>query len=163
MNIHLCPGASLKIDIVWNSLNSYSKNSRQYQFLDSLQGKDEYSSNLISQWNMHTNFENTEGYLVCLMAQEWRSEFNDTPVPSFAVAANECSQFGDQGTYQDRQWSEINKIERNDRRHSIQGSVDTLRAVYGSFNEEVGSFIMSGGDASPPLIIKEPTSSLKDP
>ena len=51
-----------------------------------------------------------------------------------------------QGTYQDRQWSEINKIERNGRRHSIQGSVDTLRAVYGSFNEDVGSFIMSGGD-----------------
>jgi hypothetical protein len=126
--------------------NGYSKNSRQYQFLESLEGKDKYSSNLISQWNMHTNFENTEGYLVCLMAQEWRSEFNDTPVPSFAVAANECSQFGDQGTYQDKQWSEINKIERNDRRHSIQGSVDTLRAVYGSFNEEVGSFIMSGGD-----------------
>ena len=126
--------------------NGYSKNSRQYQFLLSLQGKDEYSSNLISQWNMHTNFENTEGYLVCLMAQEWRSEFNDTPEPTFAVAANECSQFGDQGTYQGRQWSEINKIERNDRRHSIQGSVDTLRAVYGSFNEEVGSFIMSGGD-----------------
>ena len=126
--------------------NGYSKNSRQYQFLVSLQGKDEHSSSLISQWNMHTNFENTQGYLVCLMAQEWRSEFNDTPVPTFAVAANECSQFSDKGTYQDRQWSEINKIERNDRRHSIQGSVDTLRAVYGSFNEEVGSFIMSGGD-----------------
>ena len=126
--------------------NGYSKNSRQYQFLVSLQGKDEHSSSLISQWNMHTNFENTQGYLVCLMAQEWRSEFNDTPVPTFAVAANECSQFGDKGIYKDRQWSEINKIERNGRRHSIQGSADTLRAVYGSFDDEVGSFIMSGGD-----------------
>ncbi|MEK9650237.1 MAG: penicillin acylase family protein [Gammaproteobacteria bacterium] len=126
--------------------NAYSKDSRQYKFLYSLKDRDEYLANLIKRWDLHTNFQNKEAYLVCLMSQEWRSEFNNTNLPSYELAANECMHFKSQEKHQGKQWSEINKIERNGKKHSIQGSVDTLRAVYGSFDENTGEYVMSGGD-----------------
>jgi acyl-homoserine-lactone acylase len=126
--------------------NAYSKNSRQYKYLENITKNDDYSLSLMSNWNMHSELQNKEGYLICLMAQEWSSEFNGTDIPSFETAAKECSQFGPSGYQSNKTWAQINKIERNDRTHPIQGSVDTLRAVYGSFDRAREAFIMSGGD-----------------
>ena len=46
----------------------------------------------------------------------------------------------------DDEWEDLTTISRGDRSHSIQGSVDTLRAVYGVPNKETQSMDMSGGD-----------------
>ena len=43
-------------------------------------------------------------------------------------------------------WSDINTISRGSKTYPIQGSVDTLREVYGSPNSATKSLNMSGGD-----------------
>ncbi len=128
--------------------NSYSKNSRQYKYLESIM---EYDTNLklaMQKWNGKTDFNNTNASLgMCFMAQEWISEMNSKPTPTYQAAKKECdSLFKEiQRNYTDP-WSEINTISRGSRTYPIQGSVDTLRAVYGSPNSDTKSLNMSGGD-----------------
>ena len=128
--------------------NSYSKNSRQYKYLESIM---EYDTNLklaLQKWNGKTDFNNTNAALgMCFMAQEWISEMNSKPTPTYQAAKKECdSLFKEiQRNYTDP-WSEINTISRGSRTYPIQGSVDTLRAVYGSPNSDTKSLNMSGGD-----------------
>ena len=43
-------------------------------------------------------------------------------------------------------WGKLNTISRGGRSYPIQGSVDTLRAVYGTPNSQTKSLDMSGGD-----------------
>ena len=128
--------------------NSYSKNSRQYKYLESIM---EYDTNLklaLQKWNGKTDFNNTDAALgMCFMAQEWISEMNSKPTPTYQAAKKECdSLFKEiQRNYTDP-WSKINTISRGSRTYPIQGSVDTLRAVYGSPNSDTKSLNMSGGD-----------------
>ena len=128
--------------------NSYSKNSRQYKYLESIM---EYDTNLrlaMQKWNGKTDFNNTNAALgMCFMAQEWISEMNSKPAPTYQAAKKECdSLFKEiQRNYTDP-WSKINTISRGSRTYPIQGSVDTLRAVYGSPNSDTKSLNMSGGD-----------------
>lgn len=128
--------------------NSYSKNSRQYKYLESIM---EYDTNLklaLQKWNGKTDFNNTNAALgMCFMAQEWISEMNSKPTPTYQAAKKECdSLFKEiQRNYADP-WSKINTISRGSRTYPIQGSVDTLRAVYGSPNSDTKSLNMSGGD-----------------
>ena len=128
--------------------NSYSKNSRQYKYLESIM---EYDTNLklaLQKWNGKTDFNNTNASLgMCFMAQEWISEMNSKPTPTYQAAKKECdSLFKEiQRNYTDP-WSKINTISRGSRTYPIQGSVDTLRAVYGSPNSDTKSLNMSGGD-----------------
>ena len=128
--------------------NSYSKNSRQYKYLESIM---EYDTNLklaLQKWNGKTDFNNTNASLgMCFMAQEWISEMNSKPTPTYQAAKKECdSLFKEiQRNYTDP-WSKINTISRGSRTYPIQGSVDTLRAVYGSPNSGTKSLNMSGGD-----------------
>jgi len=128
--------------------NSYSKNSRQYKYLESIM---EYDTNLklaLQKWNGKTDFNNTNAALgMCFMAQEWISEMNSKPKPTYQAAKKECdSLFKEiQRNYTDP-WSKINTISRGSRTYPIQGSVDTLRAVYGSPNSDTKSLNMSGGD-----------------
>ena len=128
--------------------NSYSKNSRQYKYLESIM---EYDTNLklaMQKWNGKTDFNNTNASLgMCFMAQEWISEMNSKPIPTYQAAKKECdSLFNEiQRNYTDP-WSKINTISRGSRTYPIQGSVDTLRAVYGSPNSDTKSLNMSGGD-----------------
>ena len=128
--------------------NSYSKNSRQYKYLESIM---EYDTNLklaLQKWNGKTDFNNTNAALgMCFMAQEWISEMNSKPTPTYQAAKKECdSLFKEiQRNYTDP-WSKINTISRGSRTYPIQGSVDTLRAVYGSPNTDTKSLNMSGGD-----------------
>ena len=128
--------------------NSYSKNSRQYKYLESIM---EYDTNLklaLQKWNGKTDFNNTNASLgMCFMAQEWISEMNSKPTPTYQAAKKECdSLFKEiQRNYTDP-WSKINTISRGSRTYPIQGSVDTLRAVYGSPNSDTKSLKMSGGD-----------------
>ena len=128
--------------------NSYSKNSRQYKYLESIMEYDENLKLALQKWNGKTDFNNTNAALgMCFMAQEWISEMNSKPTPTYQAAKKECdSLFKEiQRNYTDP-WSKINTISRGSRTYPIQGSVDTLRAVYGSPNSDTKSLNMSGGD-----------------
>jgi len=142
--------------------NSYSKNSRQYKYLESIV---EYDKNLklaLQKWNGKTDFNNTDAALgMCFMAQEWISEMNGKPTPTYQAAKKECdSLFKEiQRNYTDP-WSEINTISRGSRTYPIQGSVDTLRAVYGSPNSDTKSLNMSGGDGLFFIIAEEDSGKI---
>ena len=128
--------------------NSYSKNSRQYKYLESVAKNDRNLELILQNWNRKTDLNNTEAALgMCLMAQEWISEMNSKPTPSYKSAKQECDNLFQkiQRNYSDR-WGLINTISRGSRTYPIQGSVDTLRAVYGTPNAKTRSLNMSGGD-----------------
>jgi acyl-homoserine lactone acylase PvdQ len=128
--------------------NSYSKNSRQYKYLESVAQNDKNLELTLKNWNRKTDINNTNVALgMCLMAQEWISEMNSKPTPSFKSAKQECDNLFQkiQRNYSDR-WGLINTISRGSRTYPIQGSVDTLRAVYGTPNAKTRSLNMSGGD-----------------
>lgn len=124
------------------------KNSRQYKFLESIIQFDKGLELASQNWNGKTDFDNTDAAMgMCFMAQEWISEMNTKPTPSYESAKQECDSLFKQiqRSYSD-QWGLINTISRGSRTYPIQGSVDTLRAVYGTPNPETKSLNMSGGD-----------------
>ena len=128
--------------------NSYSKNSRQYKYLESITQHDKDLELTLLNWNRKTDFDNTQAALgMCFMAQEWISEMNNKPTPTYRAAKEECDDLFKemQRNYFDP-WGDINTISRGSRTYPIQGSVDTLRAVYGSPNSDTKSLNMSGGD-----------------
>ena len=128
--------------------HSYSKNSRQYRYLQSISKYDKNIQLTIKNWDGKTNFKNTDAGLgMCLMAQEWMSEMNSKPTPSYDSAKQECeSIFATIKRKYSDPWEDINTISRGSRTYPIQGSVDTLRAVYGSPSSITRSLDMSGGD-----------------
>ena len=137
--------------------NTYSKNSRQYKYLKSIAQYDQNLQQAIKNWNRKTDFHNTDAALgMCFMAQEWISEMNNKSTPSYESAKKECENifktikrdFSDE-------WGLINTISRGVRTYPIQGSVDTLRAVYGSPNSDTKSLDMSGGDGLFYIIAEE--------
>ena len=137
--------------------NTYSKNSRQYKYLKSIAQYDQNIQQTIKNWNRKTDFRNTNAGLgMCFMAQEWIAEMNSKSTPSYESAKKECESifktikrdFSDE-------WGLINTISRGSRTYPIQGSVDTLRAVYGSPNSDTKSLDMSGGDGLFYIIAEE--------
>jgi acyl-homoserine lactone acylase PvdQ len=106
------------------------------------------AKNVISSWDGKTNFENTDAGLgVCLMAQEWISEMNSKLTPSYESSMQECEKiFSEMGRSYAEPWSKLSTITRGGRSYPIQGSVDTLRAVYGTPSAQTKSLDMSGGD-----------------
>ena len=81
------------------------------------------------------------------MAQEWLSEFNNQDLISTIDAIEECKKiFSTIDKQDDDEWRNLTTISRGERSHPIQGSVDTLRAVYGVPNKETQTMDMSGGD-----------------
>ena len=137
--------------------NTYSKNSRQYKYLKSIAQYDQNIQQTIKNWNRKTDFRNTNAALgMCFMAQEWIAEMNSKSTPSYESARKECENifktikrdFSDE-------WGLINTISRGSRTYPIQGSVDTLRAVYGSPNSDTKSLDMSGGDGLFYIIAEE--------
>ena len=128
--------------------NSYSKNSRQYKYLESITQYDKDLELTLLNWNRKTDFDNTQAALgMCFMAQEWISEMNSKPTPTYQAAKEECDDLFKemQRNYFDP-WGDINTISRGSRTYPIQGSVDTLRAVYAAPNSATKSLNMSGCD-----------------
>lgn len=133
--------------------NKYSKQSRSYKYISELFEKDFESDNLnqardvLREWDLGTNLENTSAALgVCVLSSEWISEqgqrIPQEPEISFKECVEELS-----NTYGkvDPLWSERNFIVRGDKKISVQGGPDVLRAIYGR-NDDSGDLSAAGGD-----------------
>ena len=128
--------------------NTYSTDSRQYKYLESISKYNKDIELTLQNWDRKTDFDNNNvGLGMCLMAQEWISEINNKPTPSYKSAQKECNDLFKtiQRNYSDP-WNLLNTISRGGRTYPMQGSVDTLRAVYGTPNSSTRSLDMSGGD-----------------
>ena len=128
--------------------NTYSTDSRQYKYLESISKYNKDIELTLQNWDRKTDFDNNNvGLGMCLMAQEWISEINNKPTPSYESAQKECNDLFKtiQRNYSDP-WNLLNTISRGGRTYPMQGSVDTLRAVYGTPNSSTRSLDMSGGD-----------------
>ncbi|MDA9691056.1 penicillin acylase family protein, partial [Pseudomonadota bacterium] len=69
------------------------------------------------------------------------------PIPKTEDVLSKCQNwFIEINREQTDEWEKITTITRLGRSYPIQGSVDTLRAVYGTPNAETNSIDMSGGD-----------------
>ncbi len=134
------------IDIKFD--NSYSKNSRQYQFLLKLAQSNQEIALKVEPWDRQTNFKNRHaGFNSCLMAHEWLAEMNTQPIPKTKDIVATCKDwFMEIDRKQTDEWGDITTISRFGRSYPIQGSLDTLRAVYGTPNNKTNSIDMSGGD-----------------
>jgi hypothetical protein len=66
---------------------------------------------------------------MCFMAQDWISEMNGKPTPTYEAAKEECDSFLRNSRNYSDAWGYINTISRGQGPYPIQGSVDTLRAV----------------------------------
>ena len=134
------------IDIKFD--NSYSKNSRQYQFLLQLAKSNQEIALKVEPWDRQTNFKNRHaGFNSCLMAHEWLAEMNTQPIPKTKDILATCKDwFVEIDRKQTDEWGDITTISRLGRSYPIQGSLDTLRAVYGTPNDKTNSIDMSGGD-----------------
>ena len=134
------------IDIKFD--NSYSKNSRQYQFLLQLAKSNQEIALKVEPWDRQTNFKNRHaGFNSCLMAHEWLAEMNAQPIPKTKDIVATCKDwFVEIDRKQTDEWGDITTISRLGRSYPIQGSLDTLRAVYGTPNDKTNSIDMSGGD-----------------
>ena len=134
------------IDIKFD--HSYSKNSRQYKYLMKLAEGNQEIAQKVRPWNRQTDFNNQHaGYSSCLMAHEWLAEMNSQPIPKTKDVLAKCKDwFIEINRNQTDEWGKITTISRLGRSYPIQGSVDTLRAVYGTPNAKTNSIDMSGGD-----------------
>jgi penicillin amidase/acyl-homoserine-lactone acylase len=134
------------IDIKFD--HSYSKDSRQYQYLLNLAEENQEIAGKVELWNRKTDFTNKHaGYNSCLMAHEWLSEMNAKPIPKTEDVLSKCKGWFDKiNREQNDEWGKITTISRLGKSYPIQGSVDTLRAVYGTPNAKTKSIDMSGGD-----------------
>ena len=134
------------IDIKFD--HSYSKNSRQYKYLMKLAENNQEIALKVEPWNRQTNFKNRHaGFSSCLMAHEWLAEINTQPIPKTKDILATCKDwFIAINRKETDEWGEITTISRLGRSYPIQGSLDTLRAVYGTPNSKTNSIDMSGGD-----------------
>ena len=133
--------------------NKYSKQSRSYKYISELFEQD-FDSDILNQardvlreCDLGTNLENTSAALgVCVLSSEWISEqgqrIPQEPEISFKECVEELS-----NTYGkvDPLWSERNFIVRGDKKISVQGGPDVLRAIYGR-NDDSGDLSAAGGD-----------------
>ena len=133
--------------------NAYSRNSRAYKYLSQIfeinfqekQLKD--AQKLLENWNLKTDFNNRTAALgVCVISPEWLAEQNQRTPPSPKEIFKSCV---DRITLShgriDPLWSERNFLIRGDKKISVQGGPDTLRAIYGR-NQEAGYLKAVAGD-----------------
>ena len=128
--------------------NAYSINSRQYKYLKEVASSSNLINGYLKKWDLKTDFENEyAGINSCIMAQEWSAEFNNDSVPSPNKTIKICLDlFKQLNKGLTVPWKEITTISRANRSFPIQGSVDTLRAVYGLPNKLTNTIDMNGGD-----------------
>ena len=133
--------------------NKYSVQSRSYKYISKIFEIDfetdelNYAKNVLRDWDLSTNFDNTSAALgVCVLSNEWISEqgqrIPQDPEISFRDCVIELN-----GTYGkvDPKWSERNFIVRGQKKISVQGGPDVLRAIYGR-NDNEGDLKAAGGD-----------------
>ena len=131
--------------ISWKSLdkykhdNNYSKNSRQYKFLQKIFNYDfkddirlNSAQNFLKNWNLGTDFENLHAaFGVCIVSPEWLAEIKREPQPDPIKIFKDCvSEFEENFNRLDVEWSEISFLERGEKMLSVQGGPDVLRAIY---------------------------------
>ena len=133
--------------------NSYSKNSRAYKYLEqifeiSFEEKDLIDAQrILKDWDLKTDFNNRSAALgVCTISPEWLAEQGQRSPPPVETVFRECvDQMNKIYGRLDPLWSERNFLVRGDKKISVQGGPDTLRAIYGRQQKE-GYLKAQGGD-----------------
>ena len=133
--------------------NKYSKQSRSYSYVSKIFDMDFESNKLneardvLKNWDLGTDFKNTSAALgVCVLSNEWISEQGQRMPQDPEISFREC--VGElENTYGrvNPPWSERNFIVRGDKKISVQGGPDVLRAIYGR-NDKEGDLKAAGGD-----------------
>ena len=133
--------------------NKYSKKSRSYKYIERLFEKDfetdelNYAREVLKDWNLATDSENRSASIgVCVLSSEWISEQGQRIPQDPEIAFRECvSELIETYGKVDPLWSERNFIVRGNKKLSVQGGPDVLRAIYGR-NDKEGDLKASGGD-----------------
>ena len=133
--------------------NSYSKNSRAYKYLEQIfeinfEEKDLIDAQrILKDWDLKTDFNNRSAALgVCTISPEWLAEQGQRSPPPAETVFRECvEQINKIYGRLDPLWSERNFLVRGDKKISVQGGPDTLRAIYGRQQKE-GYLKAQGGD-----------------
>ena len=133
--------------------NKYSKESRSYKYIATLfdrnfEDEDMKSSiEVLKNWDLHTNYENTSAALgVCVLSSEWISEQGQRIPQDPEISLRDCiSELSNTYGKINPPWSERNFIVRGNKKVSVQGGPDVLRAIYGR-NDDEGDLKASGGD-----------------
>ncbi len=133
--------------------NSYSKNSRAYKYLEQIfeinfEEKDLIDAQrIVKDWDLKTDFNNRSAALgVCTISPEWLAEQGQRSPPPAETVFRECvEQINKIYGRLDPLWSERNFLVRGNKKISVQGGPDTLRAIYGRQQKE-GYLKAQGGD-----------------
>ena len=119
--------------------NSYSKNSRQYAFLEKIFNHDfsndtEYlkAQNFLINWDLSTTFDNKHAaFGVCILAPEWLAEIKKEIEPDPIKIFKDCvEEFNENFGSLSIRYSDVNFLERGNKLIPIQGAPDVLRAIY---------------------------------
>ena len=133
--------------------NKYSVQSRSYKYISKIFEIDfetdelNYAKNVLTDWDLSTNFDNTSAALgVCVLSNEWISEQGQRIPQDPEISFRDCvTELKDTYGKVDPKWSERNFIVRGQKKISVQGGPDVLRAIYGR-NDNEGDLKAAGGD-----------------
>ena len=133
--------------------NKYSVQSRSYKYISKIFEIDfetdelNYAKNVLRDWDLSTNFNNTSAALgVCVLSNEWISEQGQRIPQDPEISFRDCvTELKDTYGKVDPKWSERNFIVRGQKKISVQGGPDVLRAIYGR-NDNEGDLKAAGGD-----------------
>ena len=134
--------------------NAYSANFRGIEYLQAalaLDPKNETERQamaLLRSWDRHTDIDNRGAPLgVCILRAEWHSESRGTPLPPVRETFEQCvANLLERRGRIDPRWGEINRHGRGDQHWPVAGGPDTLRAIYGSWDEDEDHMIATAGD-----------------
>ena len=125
--------------------NKFSKNSRQYKFMEKIFEHD-FSDNdrhlkakdFLKSWDLGTNSENKHAaFGVCILSPEWLAEIQREPAPDPIKIFEDCVyEFYQNFGKLDVLWSEVNFLQRDEKLIHIQGGPDVLRAIYAPRSED---------------------------
>ena len=133
--------------------NKYSVQSRSYKYISKIFEIDfetdelSYAKNVLRDWDLSTNFDNTSAALgVCVLSNEWISEQGQRIPQDPEISFRDCvTELNETYGKVDPKWSERNFIVRGQKKISVQGGPDVLRAIYGR-NDNEGDLKAAGGD-----------------
>ncbi len=133
--------------------NKYSVQSRSYKYISKIFEIDfetdelNYAKNVLRDWDLSTNFNNTSAALgVCVLSNEWISEQGQRIPQDPEISFRDCvTELNETYGKVDPKWSERNFIVRGQKKISVQGGPDVLRAIYGR-NDNEGDLKAAGGD-----------------
>ena len=134
--------------------HSYSENYRGMAFLRTVaalptaDATSREAQDVLKQWNRATDKDNRDAPLaVCILAAEWLSEMNGTPLPDPKSTLDACIAQVTSMTGQLRpRWGDYNRHGRGDRHYAMAGGPDTLRAAYAQPGEDDSFQRVTGGD-----------------